>query len=151
MSEEEFRPNPTQSPWAATPAPAKTTPITNAFTLGDHASSYYTRVVPDHFSGAADDQLMNSLISRYSLEGNTGGKPNGQFYLTKEAAKAVSQEVVTTHLGFTGKKRDDFLNQKFERLWKEYDNIDEGFLDVSRVPMLLRTLVGEVETNIGLQ
>jgi hypothetical protein len=33
---------------------------------------------------------MNSLIDRYSLEGNTDGKPNGQFYLDKDGAKAVA-------------------------------------------------------------
>lgn len=49
---------------------------------------------------------MNSLISKYSLEGNDKGVPNGHFYLDKAGAKAVGNEVVKTHLGFTGAKRD---------------------------------------------
>lgn len=45
---------------------------------------------------------MNSLIGRYSIEGNTDGNPNGFFYLDYPAAFAVANEVVTTHFGFTG-------------------------------------------------
>jgi len=33
---------------------------------------------------------MNSLIGRYSLEGNTAGQPNGNFFLDKAGARAVS-------------------------------------------------------------
>jgi len=29
--------------------------------------------MPDRFSAESDDLLMNSLISKYSVEGNTGG------------------------------------------------------------------------------
>lgn len=45
---------------------------------------------------------MHSLISKYALEGNTGGKPNGHFYMTKDATSRVTDEVVNTHLGFNG-------------------------------------------------
>lgn len=77
MSETEenkkFRPNPIQSPWAAPPEDPKF-PM---FSLFDHASSYYDRVVPDQFTKEKDDRLMNSLISKYSLEGNEKGQPTG--------------------------------------------------------------------------
>lgn len=53
---------------------------------------------------------MNSLISKYSLEGNDKGTPNGHFYLDKDAAKAVSNEVVETHFGFTGSKKAEYIN-----------------------------------------
>ena len=113
-----FRPNAVQSPWAAKPedAPPKTK-ITDAFAPGFSGSAYYEREVPDNFSGPADDRLMNSLISRYSLEGNTNGEPNGHFYLTKEGTRAVSKEVINTHLGFEGAKGDAFLNKHFNGLW----------------------------------
>jgi hypothetical protein len=47
------------------------------FSLFDHTSSYYDRVVPDQFTKEKDDRLMNSLISKYSLEGNEKGQPTG--------------------------------------------------------------------------
>ena len=64
---------------------------------------------------------MNSLISKYALEGKTDGAPNGKFYLDKSGAYSVASEVVGTHLGFTGEKRESFLAGKFDQLWNHYD------------------------------
>ena len=47
------------------------------------------REVPERYSGDKDDLLMRSLIDKYSVEGNTGGKPNGHFFLTKADSEAV--------------------------------------------------------------
>ena len=53
---------------------------------------------------------MNSLISKYALEGNTLGKANGQFFLDKAGALAVAREVVKDHMNFRGEKLDAYLN-----------------------------------------
>jgi len=81
-----FRPNPIQSPWAGQPAEPKF-PM---FGLEDHNSIFYTRTVPEQFTLEKDDRLMNSLIGKYSLEGNDNGQPNGVYFLDKVGAKAVS-------------------------------------------------------------
>ena len=60
---------------------------------------------------------MHSLITKYALEGNTNGKPNGHFFLNKEGVKAVAREVVQTHLGFSGAKLDSYLKENFPGLW----------------------------------
>ena len=52
---------------------------------------------------------MRSLISKFAVEGKVNGKPNGQFYLTKNAVADVSYEIVNTHLGYKGKQLDDFV------------------------------------------
>lgn len=81
-----FRPNAVQSPWAAKPAEAATTKITGGFTTpnkGAHVPDEYTREMPARFSDESDDRLMNSLISKYSVEGNDGGVPNGHFFVRK--------------------------------------------------------------------
>ena len=52
---------------------------------------------------------MASLISRYSLEGNTDGEPNGHFYLDRAGANSVAREVVNSHLGFHGAKAEAYL------------------------------------------
>ena len=88
-----FRPNPVQSPWAAKPKDPDTNDITGGYTAHDHGSAYYTREVPDRFSGEEDDRLMWSLISKYTIEGNDGG-PNGKFWLTLKGAEAIGKEVV---------------------------------------------------------
>lgn len=68
--------------------------------------------MPENFSGSSDDRLMNSLIRNYAVEGKLedGSGPNGQFYLTKNGAKEVAQSVVEQHFGWTGDKRDKFVN-----------------------------------------
>ena len=64
----------------------------------------YVRSVPSRFQNERDDRLMHSLISRYALEVRQNGKGTGAFFLDKDAAKAVSQEVATSHLNLSGKK-----------------------------------------------
>ena len=69
-----FRPNPVSSPWSAPPAaPGSQSKIAGAFTKHDHDTEFYDRVVPTNFAAGSDDQLMNSLINNYSLEGKTDG------------------------------------------------------------------------------
>lgn len=48
---------------------------------------------------------MHSLITQYALEGNTNGKPNGHFYMTKNATEKVCDEVINTHFGFDGDRK----------------------------------------------
>lgn len=93
---------------------------------------------------------MNSLISKYALEGNTNGQPNGHFFLNREGVTAVATEVVQTHLGFTGAKLKSFLKENLPALWNRYDVMQEGNLDADRVAVLLRQLLGQVEIAIGL-
>jgi len=54
--------------------------------------------VPDLYTAPGDDKLMESLIKTYAVEGNNGGVPNGQFYMTRTGLDAVAKEVIGTHL-----------------------------------------------------
>jgi len=74
---------------------------------------------------------MNSLISRYSLEGNEKGTPTGNFYLDKDGARAVASEVVSTHFGFTGQKKENYLNERFNDVWNNIDVNKDGIIPVS--------------------
>jgi len=135
----QFRPNAVQQPWSAKPEDAPPqSKFDKPFTIHSHKSVFYDREVPEKFSKEADDRLMNSLISKYSLEGNTGGKPNGHFFLNKEGVTAVATEVVATHMGFKGEKLSNYLKQNLPGLWNRYDVMQEGNLDADRVAVLLR-------------
>jgi len=123
--------------------------------VGAYPSAYggpeeYTRVVPSRFTEESDDRLMNSLISKYALEGKTDGAQNGKFYLDKAGAFAVSSEVVGTHLGFTGDKKESFLAGKFDTLWNHYDVLGQGWLAIEKGAPFLRQIVGENEVANGL-
>jgi hypothetical protein len=119
-NEAEFRPlNAVVAPWSAKAAsPVKTT-LTGAYKSGLNFGGdwEYNRVVPEKYTAESDDRLMNSLISKYSLEGKVNGGPSGNFYLDKSGMRAVSSEVVGTHFGFKGKKREKYLNEKFPTIW----------------------------------
>ena len=83
----EYRPNPTQSPWAAKPAaPSKWNHITGGFMAW---TPFYDREVPAKYTAETDDRLMNSIVSKYAVEekDKTSGLPAGKFFLSKKAGK----------------------------------------------------------------
>ena len=94
---------------------------------------------------------MWSLISKYALEGNTNDLPNGHFYMTKDATERACDEVIDTHYGFGGTKKNQLVQDAMQNLWPKYDVLGEGFIDVDRAAVLLRFAVGNVETGFDLQ
>lgn len=94
---------------------------------------------------------MNSLISRYSVEGNSDGVPNGNFYLDLPGASAVANEVVGTHFGFTGEKRTKYVQDRLPAIWANIDVNKDGKIPANKGPVLLRMLVGDSELANGLQ
>ena len=49
-----------------------------------------------------------------------------------------------------GAELDAYASSRVPKLWSHFDVLNEGFLDVAKVPSLLKMLVGEVETNNAL-
>lgn len=112
----------------------------------------YSRELPEHFTDGADDQLMNSLLTKYALEfKGEDGNPSGKFYMDKKGTKAAATEVVGTHFGYTGEKLTSYVDGKMSSLWPHYDVLSQGYIDADRVPILLRQVLGEVESTIDLQ
>ena len=155
-SEMEFRPNVVQQPWAAKPVKpedrAKITKVTDALTVNDDGSAYYTRKMPVMYSEERDDRLMWSLIKQYSVEGVSGPekKPNGHFFMMRKDMEKVAREVVQTHFGFTANKREFYLRDNLPKLWGYYDLLDEGFIEASKAHVLLHHLVKDSDLNNGL-
>ena len=90
-----FRPNPAQSPWAAVGEPAVTNAITGAFLPSEDGTDYYSRSVPNRFANGSDDLLVRSLITGFAVEAlDADGAPNGNFFLTKDAAADAATEVI---------------------------------------------------------
>ena len=54
-------------------------------------------------------------------------------------------------MGFKGAKRDNFVNQQFNKYYKYHDVLNEGFLDINRSTVLLRQMLEGVEIAEGLQ
>ena len=92
---------------------------------------------------------MRSMYENYATEGETGGKPNGHYYVYKKDAKRASKEVLTTHLG--AKSVSAKIKDEWPALWKRFDVNEDGFLDIDRMPIFLRQLCGVTEACLGLQ
>jgi len=90
---------------------------------------------------------MKSLLTNYTLEGRTNDEPNGKFYLTKNGAKSVAKEVVGSHFGWTGDKRDQYVEERIGEFWPNHDVLNEGFIDAAKGPVLLKSVLGEAEIN----
>lgn len=104
-----FRPDPTQSPWAAKTEEVKVNKITDGFSAHKDYEGY-ERVVPAIYDTEADDRLMHSLIKNYATEGRgADGNGNGKFYLTKADALLVAGEIANTHLGLKGDALQSFV------------------------------------------
>lgn len=160
-NENEYRPlNGVVAPWSVKPASAATTKITGAYHPGLNwgADREYSRVVPSNFAAKCnedtcdkDDKLMHSIISKYALEQKIDGKPSGNFFLSKDGMRSISSEVVGTHFGFKGKKKEKYLESKFPALWAQADVNKDGFLAAMQGPPFLRSLLDSVELSNKLQ
>ena len=60
---------------------------------------------------------MRSLIQKYAIEGKSNNEPNGQFYLQRDGAEGAAKEIVGTHFGWTGDKRDNYVKKRLNELW----------------------------------
>jgi len=77
----------------------------------------YTREIPGNFNEDDEhpvDKFTQNIMKNFATEGvNDQGKPNGQFFIVKDQAKQLAEEVVETHLGFHGVEKANFLKKKF--------------------------------------
>ena len=66
----------------------------------------YERKMPVEFENKhLDDMFMHSMIGVYAKERRdpVSGKPTGKFYLDRDSGRKAAEEVVHTHLGYSGK------------------------------------------------
>jgi len=107
------------------------------------ADGGYKREVPDRFLEQRDDRLMHSLIDQYSLEmKDDNGRPSGHFFLDRDAARKVSDEVVHTHMHFNDEQTNNYLASKFPETWTHFDVNNDGIVEVERMPQFLRWVLG---------
>lgn len=96
---------------------------------------------------------MKSVIEKYALEGRseTDGTPTGKFYLDLPCLYNAGEEVVRTHIGYTGAKNKAYLDEHLPEIFKHMDVNNQGYIIVEKAPQALRLLLGEVEIQNGLQ
>ena len=90
---------------------------------------------------------MRSLIRKYAIEGRADDLPSGEFVLSRNGAESAAKEVVGTHFGWTGEKRDNYVKDRMNEFWSNNDVLDQGWIPVAKGPVLLKQILGEVEIN----
>ena len=136
------------------PSPAYYTPF-------DHEATYYERVTTPRFAEDTDDIFMRSMIEQYALEERnkeykdtttglkTGGEPSGKFWMNHASTLAAAKEVLNTHKGLSGKMLDDYINTYFEKAWGHFDVNQTGFVEVIKMPQLMRFLCSDQYMQLG--
>ena len=121
---------------------------------GDEGLGKYERKVPDRFAGPgsgvdADDQFMNSMISKYALEKATDeGKPTGKFVFKKMNAYQTAWEILDTHLGLKGAEAQKYLDSYFEKTWDHFNTANDGEIEADRMSGFFRFLVGNMQITL---
>ena len=121
--------------------------------LGGEWRDPYERVVPEMFTGDTADTFTAKMIKDYAIEGQDkdSGKPNGKFYITKDACKRASYEVLATHLGLRGAAADAHLKQYFDDVWDHMDVNHTGALEAIEINKFMRTLAKPIKEHITLE
>ena len=110
----------------------------------------YTREMPEHFANEhADDMFMNSMISKYAIEGrNKDGSKNGKFYLNKEAGHEAALEILHTHNGLSGEALQNYMTAWWDEAWEYYDVNRENKIEADRMTTLYRYLCKNARLGI---
>jgi len=110
----------------------------------------YERVVTPRFAADTDDIFMRSMIENYAIEHKTpktdtdaGGAPTGSFWMTKSAAYAAAQEVLSTHKGLKGAALSGYLDNYFNKAWGHFDVNQVGEIEVVKMSTFIRFLASD--------
>ena len=112
----------------------------------------YERVPTTRFSGPNDDRFLWSMITKYAaeekgLELRDGIKdvpvPSGKFWLNKASTIRAAKEVLATHKGIKGDAQKKYLDTYFQRTWDHFDVNGTGYVEVMRIPSLMRFLASD--------
>ena len=130
------------------------------YTPFDHEATYYERVTTPRFSADSDDIFMRSMIEQYALEERTkineaddglktGGEPSGKFWMNESTTRAAAREVLATHKGLSGQLLDDYMSTYFAKAWGHFDVTQTGFVEVIKMPQLMRFLCSDQYMSLG--
>merc|ERR1712228_675410 len=122
--------------------------------------TYYERQTTPRFSADTDDIFMRSMIEQYALEERTkvvehdnglksGGEPSGKFWMNHATTMAAAKEVLGTHKGLAGDLLSQYMDTYFEKAWGHFDVNQTGFVEVIKMPQLMRLLCSDQYMSLG--
>jgi len=97
------------------------------------------------YNGADEDEIMDSVFSRFSKEGRTpSGHKTGQKLLMKDDAKLAAGTVLEAAHKLKPESVPDFLAKNFENTWSHFDQNHEGWIRYEETHTFQRHLQGSL-------
>jgi len=107
------------------------------------------KTTPDRFKENSDDIFMRSMYRSYATEleeedKKTGEKvKTGKQVVTKSSAYQAGLEVLGTHKGLKSGDLSKHMETYFDNAWSHYDVMQNGYIAVEMMPMLMRFLASD--------
>jgi len=69
--------------------------------------------------------------------------------MNEATTRAAAAEVLNTHKGLSGDALQKYLDTYFPRTWAHFDVNRTGFVEVIKMPMLMRFLASDQYMSLG--
>ena len=128
--------------------------------------------IPERYATGDDDQLMRSLIEeglaytkdkdfdpKYELKTIEGCgatkeaclccmQKHTHYWVDEAGALAAGNEIVSTNLHLAGEKLTSFMGNNFPEMWTKYDVLKTGWIEVDRMALFYKDLMGDATIAI---
>ena len=102
------------------------------------------------YNGADEDEIMDSIYSRYAREGETpSGHKTGQKLLMKDEAKLAAGTVLEAAHKMKPGDVPAYLAKNFEAAWNHFDQNHEGWIRYEETHTFQRFLNGKLNKFSG--
>ena len=117
--------------------------------LGSFASvdaiAVYQRSALKDFNGADEDEIMDKVFSKYSVEGTDhNGVKNGQKILMKSTAPKAAGVILEATHKLKGSQVPGYMKSSFEKAWNKFDINSDGFIKAEETHTFMRSLMGKL-------
>jgi hypothetical protein len=97
------------------------------------------------FNGADEDEIMDKVFSKYSVEGKDhNGVKNGQRILMKSTAPKAAGVILEATHKLKGAQVPGYMKANFEKAWNRFDINADGFIRAEETHTFMRSLMGKL-------
>ena len=125
------------------------------------ATSVHQHSALKDFNGADEDEIMDKVFSKYSVEGTDhNGVKNGVKILMKQTAPKAAGVILEATHKLKGAQVPGYMKANFEKAWEKFDINGDGFIKAEETHTFMRSLMGKLNkfalapgslSDIGIQ
>ena len=125
------------------------------------ATSVHQHSALKDFNGADEDEIMDKVFSKYSVEGTDhNGVKNGVKILMKQTAPKAAGVILEATHKLKGAQVPGYMKAQFEKAWEKFDINGDGFIKAEETHTFMLSLMGKLNkfalapgslSDIGIQ